>query len=164
MDMKSKIASISTEVDGSCLRVQFASGNYLEIVDIWQLPREVQEHAMMSGLRNKLIDAAAICRDTENGASADAIVKERAVRAVHERLLAGEWNKGRRDGNGEKKHSLLARAIAELNGSEPHIMEMKLAAMTAADRKALKGNPKVIAKIAELSGPVDDGLLDALMA
>lgn len=89
----------------------FAHGRVLT-VGLDALTPEIQRAAMLHGLKQKLVDAAAISRDTATGKAATIETKYDAVREVYDRLMAGEWNK-KREGGGATS-GLLKRALVEM--------------------------------------------------
>lgn len=112
------------------------------------LTDEVQRYATLHGLKQKLVDAAAISRNPVDGSSATPADKAAAVHDVLARLLAGEWNK-RREGN--PTGGLLLRALAVLypTKAREQLVEF-LAGKTDAEKAALRRNPKVSAIIEEI--------------
>lgn len=123
------------------LLLKFSNGSEV-FIDAGALSEEMRNAAMMHGLKQKLVDAAAISRDTETGRSATIEDKYNAVREVAERLRAGEWNK-KAEGGGGGPASLLARAVAELRGKPLDVVRPWLDAKTKEERAALKKNPRV---------------------
>ena len=80
------------------------------------LAPEIQRAAMLHGLKQKLVDAAAISRDTVTGRAATLATKYEAVKEIFDRITgaggeAPSWNKPRAGGAGGQG-GLLARAIA----------------------------------------------------
>lgn len=167
-----KRAAISADIFGSTLTVTFANGKDLAI-DVNNLSPEIQRMAMLHGIKQKLVDAAAIARNTETGHSASIDDKYKGVKAVFDRITApnGTWNKEKdavpanASGN-----TLLVRALMRMTGHDKAYVDDFLSAKTKEQRTALKKNPRVLAIIAELQassapGDVDtDGLLGELGA
>lgn len=118
------------------------------IVRTIDLTDEVQRYATLHGLKQKLVDAAAISRNPGDGSSATPADKAAAVHEVLSRLLAGEWNKRREGG---ATGGLLLRALAVLypQRTRDQLVEF-LAGKTDAEKAALRRNPKVSAIIEEL--------------
>ena len=73
------------------LHLKFANGQELAITAS-QLTNHVMEYAIFHGLKQKLVDAAAISRNPETGRAASVEDKYQAVKTVYDRLLAGAWN------------------------------------------------------------------------
>lgn len=155
------------------LRLAFSNGKALTILRDELQPAIIHE-ATIHGLKQKLVDAAAIARDTKTGRSATIEEKYAAVRAVYDRLLAGAWNEEREGGGAG---SYLLRALCERKGI-PATDEARVAAIktwlderTKEQRAALELNPAVKAIIdrmreeaaARKAGDVDsDELLDSM--
>jgi len=169
--MNTKRNAMSVDLFGTTVTVTFANGKDLAI-DTATLSPEIQRMAMMHGIKQKLVDAGAIARNTETGASASIDDKYSAVHEVYERLTSpdGTWNKERGNG-GEKSTSgagnLLVRAIMQMTGKNKDYVDQFLSAKTKKEREALKNNTRVAAIIAELKaakvGDVDtDELLGEL--
>ncbi len=87
------------------------------IVNPATLALDIQREAIVHGLKQKLIDAAALERD-EHGRPASATDKYNAILAVYNRITDEEdpqWN-GRAEGDGTSGAGLLVRAVAEATG------------------------------------------------
>lgn len=120
--------------------------------------------ALMHGLKQKLVDAAAIARNPETGRSATAQDKFDAVAVVYERLLAGNWNAPREGG---ETGGLLLRALAQMTGKSVADLKPTYDDYTDEQKAALRKNPKVAAIIATLRPvpKVDDSIdTEALLA
>lgn len=148
------------------LQLKSANGNALS-VDARDLTPQMQAYCMVHGLKQKLIDAAAISRDAKTGKTATVATKWSALMDVYERLIAGQWY-AEREGGGTG--SLLFAALCRMQPEKsPEAIQTWLAAKDDKQRKALEGNPKVAAIIAEIrterakatAGDVDS---DALLA
>lgn len=114
-----------------------------------ELSAEIRGHAMIHGLKQKLVDAAAISRNTDTGASATIQDKYEAVREVAERLLAGEWNKRREAGTGSSGGLLRAALLRMYAGRmDEGQLDKWLEEKTDKEKAALRKNPK-IAEIVE---------------
>lgn len=116
----------------------------------------IVQQATYHGLKQKLVDAAAIGRDPDTGKSATDRDKFEAVSAVLNRLKSGEWNLPREGGGGG---SLLQRALVALSDGKKTAEDIAtwLAGKSDAEKRALRANPKVAAKIAELQ-KVDESI------
>lgn len=130
------------------LLLKFSNGSEV-FIDAEGLSEEMRNAAMMHGLKQKLVDAAAISRDTETGRSATIEDKYNAVFEVAERLRAGEWNK-KAEGGGGGSTPLLARAIAQIQNKPLDVVRTWLDSKTKEERAALKKNPRVAATILTL--------------
>ena len=110
------------------------------------LSPEILSQALLHGLKQKLVDAAAIARNVDTGASATTADKKEAVMEIHARLLEGAWNKGRAAGDGSNgKGSILLLALQRLqpNRDAAELAEW-LKARTDAERAALAKNAKIL--------------------
>ena len=137
-----------TENRPCALLLQFANGKNLSITAN-QLQHSVMEYAIFHGLKQKLVDAAAISRNPETGRSASIDDKFQAVKAVYDRLLAGQWN-ATREGGGQPG-GLLFKALCRMYSTKsPEQIMAYLAGKTDAEKTALRKNPKVAAIIVEI--------------
>lgn len=83
------------------------------IVDTGPLDPSVLTQAAMHGIGQKLVDAAALSRNPENGQAASVAEKYAAIKAVADRLNAGgAWNTER--GEGVARGGLLFAAMSRL--------------------------------------------------
>jgi hypothetical protein len=142
--------AIAAEIVDGSLQLVFANGQRLEINPQEQLTDELYQYAAMHGLKQKLVDAAAISRNPETGRAASIEDKYNAVKAVFDRLLAGQWN-APREGAGAGG-GLLFKALCRMYAgkkTDEAIREF-LEAKTDAEKTALRKNPKVAAIIEEI--------------
>lgn len=149
------------------LRLDFANGKVLQLTGA-QLSNDIMAEAIIHGLKQKLVDAAAISRNPETGRSATIEDKFAAVKRVYDRLLSGEWNEPREGGGGG---SLLFKALCRMQPKKDaaDIREW-LDKRTDAEKAALRKNPKVAAIIVEIQaesakggeGVDSDALLEEL--
>ena len=107
--------------------------------------------AIIHGLKQKLVDAAAISRNPETGRAASVQDKFDAVKEVYDRLLAGEWNK-RREGGSGASGGLLFRALCRMYDGKKTADDIRafLEGKTDAEKAALRKNSKVAAIIEEI--------------
>lgn len=157
--------------DGS-LVLEFRHGETLRLRPESLAP-EIQRAAMLHGLKQKLVDAAAISRDTTTGRAATIVTKFDAVKEIFDRITGagGEtpsWNKPRAGGAGGQG-GLLARAIARYKNVEVSAAKAYLERLTDAQKQALRVAPQIAAIINELraesakpAGIDADALLDGL--
>lgn len=96
------IVTNETDKRPCALHLRFANGQELAI-KASQLPNHVMEYAIFHGLKQKLVDAAAISRNPETGRAATVEDKYQAVKTVYDRLLAGQWNATREGGRGNER-------------------------------------------------------------
>lgn len=141
MDTK-RNATITAAINGNTLTLTFANGETLTMrADA--LNSDVQQYAMMHGLKQKLVDAAAISRNPETGRAATVEDKYQAVNVVYNRLLSGQWN-ATREGGGNTG-GLLAQALTRMYAGRKTAEDIKafLAEKTDAEKTALRKNPRV---------------------
>lgn len=150
------------------LRLTFANGQTL-VLQVGDLSPAVLAQALMHGLKQKLVDAAAISRNPDTGRSASIADKYEAVKEVYDRLLSGQWNKTREGGGATG--GLLFRALCRMYDGKktPEALREFLDGKTDAEKAALRKNTKVAAIIetiraesAKTDGVDADGLLDEL--
>ena len=159
--------AIAATIHGEVLTLQFSDGRILDI-DSDELSEEVVGYATMHGLKQKLVDAAAISRNPENGRAATVDDKYNAVKAVFDRLVAGQWNASREGGTAG---GLLFRALCLMYEGRRTVGAVRefLVTKSDAEKTALRKNPKVAAIIDTLraetagAGGVDtEAMLDEL--
>jgi len=150
-----KNSTISTDlfVPKMTLTLTFSGGQEI-VVDANKLRPEIRDMAILHGLKQKLVDAAAISRNIDNGQPASVADKYAAVKKVADRLMSadGQWNEGR-GAAGEstpKSGDMLVRALIIMTGRDEEYVKDFLSAKTKEQRAALKKNPRVVAIIAEL--------------
>ena len=115
------------------------------------LSEAIMEMALLHGLKQKIVDAAAISRNPETGRSASTKDKYEAMREVADRLLAGAWNKVRGDGSGTGTGGLLFAALCRIyTAKTPEDIRAFLDGKTLAEQAALRKNPRVAAVIEEI--------------
>ena len=115
-------STVSTEVrrNGTGMPVALVitvDGHEPLTVKVDRLDPGIAAEAAYHGLKQKLIDAAALERD-EHGRPASAADKYNAILAVYERITDRDdpqWN-GRAEGDGTSGAGLLVRAVAEATG------------------------------------------------
>lgn len=159
--------AVSCEIDtgAETLTLTFSNGRDL-VLRLSSLSADIATQAMYHGLKQKLVDAAAIGRDPDTGRSATIDDKYNAVREVYDRLLAGEWNKTREGGAATGGVMLRALMMVYPSKTKDQLAEY-LKGKSAAEKAALKLVPKIAAAIdtimATKVGDVDtDALLDEL--
>ncbi len=146
--------------DGGALELKFANGETL-LIETNNLSPAIQIQAMVHGLKQKLVDAAAISRNPDTGRSATIDDKYNAVREVYDRLLSGHWNKTRADG-ASTKGGLLFRALCLMYADKtPEAIKAFLDKKTPAEKTALRNTAKIAAIIATLKEDVADDGIDA---
>jgi hypothetical protein len=155
------------------LTLTFINGKEI-VIDANALSEEIRNQALLHGLKQKLVDAAAISRNLDTGASASVDDKYNAVRKIADRLTAvgAKWNEGRA-ANGEAPatagvNNLLLRALMQMTGRDVDYTKQFLEGKSKEQRASLRKNPRVMAIMAELSaatvvnGVNTDDLLEEL--
>ena len=145
---------IETSVtDDGALLIEFRHGETLRLHPELLNP-EIQRAALLHGLKQKLVDAAAISRDTATGRAATITTKFEAVKEIFDRITGAggawpSWNKPRAGGAGGQG-GLLARAIARYKGVEVSAAKAYLDRLTDAQKQALRVDPRIATIINEL--------------
>ena len=136
--------------DDGTLVLTFRHGEVLRVHPETLNP-EIQRAAMLHGLKQKLVDAAAISRDTATGRAATIATKYDAVKEIFDRITgeAPSWNKPRAGGAGGQG-GLLARAIARYKSVPVEAAKAYLDRLTDAQKQALRVDPRIAAIINEL--------------
>ena len=150
--IQKKDIKVTVESNGT-LVLTFRHGEVLRIHPESLAP-EIQRAAMLHGLKQKLVDAAAISRDTTTGRAATIATKFDAVKEIFDRITgaggeAPSWNKPRAGGAGGQG-GLLARAIARYKGVEVAAAKAYLDRLTDAQKQALRVAPQIATIINEL--------------
>ena len=140
----------ATITEGGNLTLTFRHGERLTVF-VDQLAPEIQRMAMLHGLKQKLVDAAAISRDTTTGRAATIATKYEAVREIFDRITgeSPSWNKPRAGGAGGQG-GLLARAIARYKSVPVEAAKAYLDRLTDAQKQALRVDPRIATIINEL--------------
>lgn len=162
----------ATVGDDGTLILEFRHGETLRLHPETLAP-EIQRAALLHGLKQKLVDAAAISRDTTTGRAATIVTKFNAVKEIFDRITgasgeAPSWNRPRAGGAGGQG-GLLARAIARYKNVEVSAAKAYLDRLTDAQKQALRVAPQIATIINELraesakpAGIDADALLDGL--
>ena len=132
---------MSADITGTVLTIRVANLGDVAI-DAQFLSDDIRTAAMMHGLKQKIADAAAMERNPDTGASATPDDKYRAMVAVRDRLIAGEWNK-RAGGDGDVRGGYLLRALVQLSGRSVDDMRAFLAGKSKSECHALRESAKV---------------------
>lgn len=139
----------TVNMDNASLSLTFANGKRIDITP-HQLSDELRLAATLHGLKQKLVDAAAISRNPETGKPASVQDKFEAVNAVYERLIGGQWN-ATREGGGAGGGLLFAALCRMYDGKKtPEALREYLDGKTDAEKTALRKNPRVAAVIEEI--------------
>lgn len=164
-----KIPAMQVDISGDVLSIVFSDGNEI-VIDASKLSADIAHHAMMHGLKQKLVDAGAIARDVDTGKSATIRDKYNAVADVASRLIGtaeepASWNKPRAEGGGKtSNNTLLARALMQLSGKTLAVIAAFLDGKTSEQKNALKKDAKVakimlemqMAKLGDSTSNVDE--------
>lgn len=143
-------ATIEATMNAGALHLQFSNGETVSVA-LSNLTPEIQQQCAMHGLKQKLVDAAAISRNPDTGRSATVDDKLNAVLEVANRLLSGQWNKTRDGGAGSGNGGLLFRALCQLYADKtPEAIREFLGKKDAKEQAALRALPKVARIIDEL--------------
>lgn len=164
-----KKSDITSDIFGSVLTLTFSNGESLEL-DITTLSHQIAMEATLHGCKQKLVDAAAIARDTTTGKSATINDKYEAVKEVFDRITGpnATWNKVRSAGE-SGGNSLLLRALMQLSGKSKAEIESFLEPRTKEEKAAMSARQDIAAIIATLRAAnvnkeIDtDNLLEGLM-
>jgi hypothetical protein len=140
-------AAVSAVMGENRMELVFADGRKLTLVGAALSPA-IANAAMWHGLKQKLVDAAAISRDPLTGKPATIDTKYRAVEEVFDRLTSEipSWNKVRGEGTGSTgSGGLLYRALVRLyDGVQtPEQVRKYLDGLNGEQQAALRGNKKV---------------------
>ena len=151
----------NVEMYFGALELAFSNGETLTI-RANDLSAQILGQCAMHGLKQKLVDAAAISRNPDTGRSATVADKYAAVREVYDRLLSGEWNKTRETGAGGSGGLLFRALCITYPAKTPEAIREYLAKRTAEEKTALR--KKFAELIATLKAPADDGTdVDAML-
>lgn len=148
------------------------STNERLVVDLMKVDDRIINEAIAHGLKQKLVDAAAISRDPANGRSATPETKFKAVKAVYDRLTGPNpsWNATTRAAGSGGTGGLLAQALLALYPKQTaeSVAEF-LKKKTDEEKAALRKSAKVAEQIALIqaaraaqSGANSDDLLEEL--
>jgi len=151
MARNSTIEARINEATGA-LHLTFDNGERISL-SVDELTPAMRTMAMLHGLKQKLVDAAAISRDPETGRSATTDDKYRAVKAVYDRLTGPNpsWNSVRGEGSGTGTGGLLFAALVRLYPAKtPDVLRDYLSGLTLAQQAALRKNPRVAPVIEEI--------------
>lgn len=142
-------------------------------VPVDTLAMHIKETAVIHGLKQKIVDAAALSRDPETGRSATPEQKYRAMEEVVARITdpeAPSWNARAGEGSGGEG-GLLVRAIMRMSGKDRETVAREVQNWDKKQQAAVRALPDVaavIAKIKEEDGakvaPKDAAAVQGLLA
>lgn len=145
-----KAPAVSADITGSVLTITSPEGHKI-IVDAANLGDDIRHAAMMHGLKQKIVDAAAISRNPETGRSATITDKFDAMSEVATRLYAGEWNK-RREAGTATGGGLLLQALMRLYAGRKTEEELRayLDKLSDKEQAAIRASARVAPIIAAI--------------
>lgn len=141
-------STIETRVTDGQLEIM-CDGNTIAI-DPRALPDNIREAAVLHGLKQKIVDAAAMSRDPETGASATANQKFHAMNDVATQLMQGDWNRRAAGGGGQASAGLLVAALARLTGKPVGEVAGTVKGWTPEQQSAMRASPQVAPIIAQI--------------
>lgn len=171
---KKTSTAVAAAISDSLLILTFANQRVLT-VDASQLSPAMQHAAMMHGLKQKLIDGAAIARDPETGRTATIDDKYDAVAEIYSRITHATepaWNKvrGGEGTGGTAKGGVFVTALMRMTTKSREDIDAYLAKLSKEEVAALRKNPRVVdlmrliqAERTDTSAVDTDALLDGLM-
>lgn len=136
---KTKQAAISATISSTSVSLAFANGKSIYIA-FDDLSGDVQRRAVGRAIADKLVDAAAISRDPVTGRSATVEDKYDAVRAVADRLLAGEWSKPRESAGATAGTLLLQALVRIFPKRSPEALKAWLAGKSDEEKRNMQAN------------------------
>lgn len=145
--------SVTVDEAAQSLTLTFGDGREPVTINPAEFSEDVRAYAMLHGFKQKLVDAAAIPRDTETGRSATPAQKADAVMTVLNTLRVGHWNKPRGEGSGTASAGgLLYRALCRMYAGKMDAEAVRawLAGKDKEQQAALRGNARIAAIIAEI--------------
>lgn len=167
--------AVSAAATNGLLILTFANGKILT-VDSAALSKEIYHAAAMHGLKQKLIDGAAIARDPETGRTATIDDKYAAVLDIYTRITdtdAPTWNKARaagEAGGASSKGGVFITALMRMTSKSRDDINAWLEPLSKEQVAALRKNPRVVelmrliqAERTDTSAVDTDALLDGLM-
>ena len=156
-DIQKKDIEAMVEENGM-LVLTFRHGETLKLHPESLAP-EIQRAALLHGLKQKLVDAAAISRDPTTGRAATIATKYEAVREVFDRITgeAPSWNKPREGSGGGGAGGLLFRALCRMYAGRqtPEAVKGYLDGLTDKQKQALRVDSRVAKIIEEIRAESD---------
>lgn len=149
------------DIGEGVLSLEFQDGRNITL-DSANLSDNIVRHAIMHGLKQKLVDAAAISRDPETGRAATIDTKFAAVEEVYNRLLNGEWNKRREAGAGGAGGLLFRALVRKYDGRKtPEQLREWLDSKTDAQQAAMRKDPDIARIIEDIRAEKGEGISSA---
>ena len=153
---------IQTEIVGDVLTIRM-TGQPTIRVDAGTLSKDIQQQAMMHGLKQKICDAAAASKGTP------AVERHAAMMVVYEAIAKGDWNAKRATGGAGD--GLVVEALARAYGKTLAWADAQIDALALklkVERKVavtkFKMSDKVSAKIVEIMAERAGGNADELLS
>lgn len=153
---------IQTEIVDDVLTIRM-TGQPTIRVDAGTLSKDIQQQAMMHGLKQKICDAAAASKGTPP------VERHAAMMIVYEAIARGEWNAKRATGGAGD--GLVVEALARAYGKSTAWADAQIDALAAklkVERKVamakFKMSDKVAAKIVEIMAERAGGNADDLIS
>ena len=144
------VACITHDTGTTKLEFVFSDGRKI-VVNRDTFPENILETAIWHGLKQKLIDAAALSRNPDTGRSATIGDKYDAMIAVFDRLKCGNWNAVTRGPSGPKIDGTLLMALARLYPTKSvDALREYLGGKSTAEQTAMRGNPRIAPMIATI--------------
>lgn len=150
-----RVPVVTTEFDEQtgAMSVVFSDGRRHSFL-LENLAPEIRLRATVHGLNAKLVDAAAIARDTTTGRAATLETKYQAVMEVFTRITdptAPMWNKVREGAGGGNGNLLVAAIVRLYNGRKTEEqIRAYLNTLTDAQKQALRTDGRIAPIIAEI--------------
>lgn len=151
--------AIAVAIEGTTVIISPKGGQPLR-ANSTMLSPDIISRLITHGLKQKLIDAAAIGRDEKTGRSATIGEKMAAIDSVWKMLLDGEWSKKR---EAFDPLTLLREALISM-GQTAVKVDAFLASKSETEKRTLCESKKVAAAIAALRKPASTELDDELDA
>ena len=143
--------TVEYDQNGNTVRqcYQFANDSQITVT-AGAFPHAIWEHAKWHGIKQKLMDAAALSRNPETGRSATIGDKYDAMKTVFDRMsIDGQWNAVTRGPSGPKIDGTLLMALVRLYPAKsPAALREYLGGKSTAEQTAMRGNPKIAPMIA----------------
>ena len=130
LKFKGEKAVVGTATEGKKLQVGVRGFPTMTIdLDDLRLSPEVMAAAAINGFRQRLMDAAAIKRDTTTGLSVSPAEKDAAIRKLYDHYMSGttEWELSR-GAAGPRMDPLVVRALCEAFGKAEDVVRAMIEA------------------------------------
>lgn len=145
MAANNRAIKTTINTQASTLTIATEKGDF--VVELAKLSPEILKHAALHGLKQKIVDAAAM------GAGATITDKYEAMQEVVERLTSAEatWNKGNIGAGGGAKGGLLFKALCRMYpDKDPETVRNYHNGLDKSQQAALRKNAKIAGIIEEI--------------